>query len=77
MEDKEEQEDELLLMTFVDCKEGKKDEWFLDSGCGNHMSSNKEWFSELDENFRHNVRLGNDTHIAVKENVVCVNAVKI
>jgi len=26
MEDKEEQEDELLLMTFVDCKEGKKDE---------------------------------------------------
>jgi len=66
MEDKEEQEDELLLITFIDCIEGKKDEWFLDSGCGNHMSSNKEWFSELDENFRHNVRLGNDTHIAVK-----------
>ncbi|KAJ1429972.1 Zinc finger, CCHC-type [Sesbania bispinosa] len=65
MEDKEEQEDELLLMTFVDCKEGKKDEWFLDSGCSNHMSGNKEWFSELDENFRHKVKLGNDTRIAV------------
>nr|KYP74877.1 Retrovirus-related Pol polyprotein from transposon TNT 1-94 [Cajanus cajan] len=64
-EDKEEQEDELLLMALVECKEGKKGEWFLDSGCSNHMSSNKEWFSELDENFRHKVKLGNDTCIAV------------
>ena len=29
-------------------------------------SSNKEWFSELDENFRHKVRLSNDTRIAMK-----------
>ncbi|RDX99778.1 hypothetical protein CR513_17122, partial [Mucuna pruriens] len=33
--------------------------------CSNHMSGNKEWFSELDENFRHIVKLDNDTRIAV------------
>ncbi|RDX99787.1 Copia protein, partial [Mucuna pruriens] len=31
----------------------------------NHMSGNKEWFSELDENFRHIVKLNNDTRIAM------------
>ncbi|RDX99790.1 hypothetical protein CR513_17108, partial [Mucuna pruriens] len=65
MTDKVEQEDELLLMAYVDFKQGKEDKWFLDSGCSNHMSGNKEWFSKLDENFQHTVKLGNDTRIAV------------
>ncbi|RDX99781.1 hypothetical protein CR513_17114, partial [Mucuna pruriens] len=48
VEDKVEQEDELLLMAYVDFKQGKEDEWFLDLGCSNHMSGNKEWFSDYD-----------------------------
>jgi len=61
----EEHEEEILLMAIAESKEVKKNEWFLDSGCSNHMSGNKGWFSELDENFRGKVKLGNDTHIAV------------
>jgi len=55
-----EQEDGLLLMAHVDVNQQKEDEWFLDSGCSNHMSGNKEWFSKLDENFHNIVKLGND-----------------
>jgi len=39
--------------------------WFLDSGCSNHMTENKSWFIELDEDFRHTVRLGNNTALPV------------
>jgi len=49
-EEQEKQEDELLLMAHVDVKHRIETEWFLDSGCSNHMSGNKEWFSELDDN---------------------------
>jgi len=65
VEDKVDPEDELLLMASLDFKQGKTEEWFLDSGCSNHMSGNKNWFSELYENFRHAVKLGNDTQIIV------------
>ena len=65
MDNKVDQEEELLLMAYLDFKQGKTEEWFLDSGCSNHMSDNKDWFSELDENFRHAVKLGNDTRIVV------------
>ena len=62
----EEKEEELLLMSYVEKKHGEKEEvWFLDSGCSNHMSGNKEWFSNLDEGFRHTVKLGNDSRMNV------------
>ncbi|KAJ1379576.1 Retrovirus-related Pol polyprotein from transposon TNT 1-94, partial [Sesbania bispinosa] len=59
-------------MAYVDRKQGKKEgEWFLDSGCNNHMSGNMEWFLEMDESFRHIVKLGNNTRMVVmgKRNV--------
>lgn len=60
------EEEELLLMSYVDSHETKREEaWFLDSGCSNHMTGNKEWFSELEEGFRQTVKLGNDTRMAV------------
>jgi len=61
----EEHEEEISLMALEESKEGKKNEWFLESGCRNHMSGNKRWFSELYENFIGKVKLGNDTHIIV------------
>jgi len=65
VEDKVEQKDELLLMTSSEFKEGKNNEWFLDFRCSNHMSGNRNWFMQLDEDFRHKVKLGNDTCLAV------------
>jgi len=39
--------------------------WFLDSGCSNHMSGHKDFFAELDENFRKSVKLGDNSSIDV------------
>ena len=60
------EEEELFLMSYAGIHQEKKEEiWFLDSGCSNHMTGNKEWFSELEENFNRTVKLGNDTRMAV------------
>ncbi|XP_068472908.1 uncharacterized protein [Phaseolus vulgaris] len=60
---KMEHEDELLLLlkAYVEEKKATREEiWFLDSGCSNHMSGNKEWFTYLNEDFKQTVKLGND-----------------
>lgn len=60
------EEGELLLMTYVEPHQTRREMvWFLDSGCSNHMTGNKEWFSDLDENFSQTVKLGNDTRMTV------------
>lgn len=59
--------EEMLLMAYADFNDDKnKEAWFLDSGCSNHMSGSKEWFTDIDEQFRQSVKLGNDTKMAVK-----------
>ena len=66
------EEEEMLLMSYVEMQHSNQDErWFLDSGCSNHMSGDKKWFSELDQSFKHSVKLGNDSRMEVvgKENV--------
>ncbi|KAJ0040709.1 hypothetical protein Pint_28005 [Pistacia integerrima] len=56
----------MLLMAHVDFNDDKrKGAWFLDSGCSNHMSGNKEWFTNIDDQCCHSVKLGNDTKMAV------------
>jgi transposase InsO family protein len=60
------EEDEILLMSYVELHNSNREEvWFLDSGCSNHMSGNKLWFTELNEGFRHSVKLGNNSRMAV------------
>ncbi|KAI5407313.1 hypothetical protein KIW84_053534 [Lathyrus oleraceus] len=60
------EEEELLLMSYVNIHQEKKEEiWFLDSDCNNHMTGNKEWFSKFEENFNQTVKLGNDTRMVV------------
>jgi len=60
------EEEELLLMSYTDIHQERKEEiWILDSGCSNHMTGNKEWFSELEENFNRTVKLGNDMRMVV------------
>ncbi|CAA7024669.1 unnamed protein product [Microthlaspi erraticum] len=70
------EEDEMLLMAFTDDDHEKllmvltgnekgEEVWFLDSGCSNHMCGNKSWFSTLDEEFRHSVKLGNNYQLKV------------
>lgn len=59
-------EDEMLLMSYMELYEARREgEWFLDSGCSNHMCGYRTMFSEYDEGFRHSVKLGNNTRMHV------------
>jgi hypothetical protein len=44
-------EEETLLMVTTNSEDLKKQSWFLDSGCSNHMVGNKDWLYELDESY--------------------------
>lgn len=59
------EEEEMLLMTYVELDQSmRKDVWFLDSGCRNHMCADKHLFSELEE-FGQSVTLGNNSKMIV------------
>jgi hypothetical protein len=46
----------------------KKEVWFLDSGCSNHMVGTKEWLFDFDDKFRESVKLGDDSKMHVMGN---------
>lgn len=53
-------------MSYVEVNNSKREDvWFLDSGCSNHMCGNKQWFSNIDETFKHSVKLENNTRMGV------------
>lgn len=55
-------------MAFEEMNDKRKEEiWFLDSGCSNHMCGEKSAFSEMDDTFRHVVKLGNNSKMEVFE----------
>ena len=61
-----EEEKEMLLMSYEDSHQERSQEiWFLDSSCSNHMTGNKKWFSEMQENFHRTVKLGNNSRMSV------------
>jgi hypothetical protein len=61
-----EEKEEMLLMSYVELNQSRREDvWFLDSGCSNHMCANKEWLSDLDEEFWQSVKLGNNSKMAV------------
>lgn len=63
---KVEEDAEKLLMTYAGKNESmRKRAWFLDSGCSNHMSGDRVLFSQMDEDFKHTVKLGNDKKMEV------------
>ena len=60
-------EEAVLLMAQLS-SEGKsntQDMWFIDSGCSNHMTGRKDWFSSIDESFSDEVKLGNNYALKV------------
>ena len=61
-----ETQEELLLMAQVfNTIKSHDDQWFLDSGCSNHICGNKFSFSDLDESYHDSVKLGNNTSMVV------------
>lgn len=59
--------EELLLMAYAE-KDGTETDkvWFLDLGCSNHMTGNKQWFTTFDDKFSYSVKLGNNARLQVK-----------
>ncbi|KAI5414128.1 hypothetical protein KIW84_058321 [Lathyrus oleraceus] len=37
--------------------------WYLDSGCSNHMTGNKNWFTKLDESLKKVIKFVDGKHI--------------
>ena len=57
----------MLLITYVEEHEKKRDDvWFLESSCSNHMFGNALMFSELDESFKQQAKIGNNSRLTVK-----------
>ena len=41
-------EDEILLVVYEETNQFvQQEDWFLDSGCSNHMTDNKQWFTKI------------------------------
>jgi hypothetical protein len=59
--------EKVLLMAFKSPQydQSQSKIWYLDSGCSNHMCGIKEWFFDLDTNFRETVRLGDNSQMKV------------
>ena len=54
-----------MLLTCNVEKEKHEDVWFLDSGCGNHMTGNIAIFSNLDENVKFDVTMGIKNKVSI------------
>ena len=59
------EEEELLLMATTEKGVIRKDAWFLDSGCSNHMCGDKGMFAELKADTQHFVKCGNNSRMKV------------
>ncbi|KHN24596.1 hypothetical protein glysoja_046778, partial [Glycine soja] len=49
-----------MLMAIIK-EEDDDDQWYLDTGCSNHMSGKKTWFCELDESVTRKIRFADDS----------------
>jgi len=43
------EDDQVLLMVTNDSDKAANNEWYLDTGCSNHMTRRKDWLIDLDE----------------------------
>ncbi|XP_022007173.1 uncharacterized protein LOC110906331 [Helianthus annuus] len=61
----EDENDETMFMIFNVEEVIKNDCWYLDSGCNNHMTGDKNLFISLNESERREVRTGDDKRLDV------------
>ncbi|GKV36989.1 hypothetical protein SLEP1_g45065 [Rubroshorea leprosula] len=59
-------DDASLFMVCHPKEVNKKNVWYLDTGCNNHMCGDKSAFSDLDESFQDKVKFGDNSTIVVK-----------
>ena len=63
--DNHSENNDSMSITCNKAQESSKEVWFLDSGCSNHMSANKDMFANMDEFVLLEVKLGDDNKVVV------------
>ncbi|XP_023755295.1 uncharacterized protein LOC111903769 [Lactuca sativa] len=58
--------DECLFMTYGNQASRKKEIWYIDSACSNHITGTREKFKNLDESEKSRVKLGDDKVVTIK-----------
>lgn len=64
-ENVEEKDESMLLVSNVQ-EESLEDVWYIDSGCSNHMTGNKNCFVNFDESVQREVKTGDNKRLIVK-----------
>jgi len=60
-------EEVVMLMTIVNSETDIEEEWwYLDTGCSNHMTGHKDWFCEIDETLKRNIKFGDGRSVMAK-----------
>jgi len=58
--------DQVLLMVTTTNDGGGDKAWYLDTGCSNHMTGNKDWLVDLDSIIKSSVRFADNSTITVE-----------
>ncbi|XP_019427117.1 PREDICTED: uncharacterized protein LOC109335439 [Lupinus angustifolius] len=56
----------LLMITAKNDQHPPTDNWYLDTGCSNHMTGHKEWFLTLDDSVRNKVKFADNSFITAE-----------
>jgi len=54
-------------MATVKEEEERSNEWYLDTGCSNHMTGKKSWSSELDDLVNRKIRFAKNSIVCAAE----------
>jgi hypothetical protein len=56
-----------VLMMATTCDEKvKNEEWYLDTGCSNHMTANRDWLTNFDPSKKSSIKLANSSKVAAQ-----------
>jgi hypothetical protein len=58
--------EQYLFYATQDSNDELSNNWYLDSGCSNHMAKDESIFKDIDDSVKVKVRLGNDTIVESK-----------
>ncbi|XP_019457598.1 PREDICTED: uncharacterized protein LOC109357985 [Lupinus angustifolius] len=56
----------LLMVTTDKDQHSSTENWYLDTGCSNHMTGHKEWFLTLDDSVKTKVKFAYESFITAK-----------
>ncbi|CAJ2628037.1 unnamed protein product [Trifolium pratense] len=56
----------VLMMATIGDECEKNEEWFLDSGCSNHMTPHREWLTNFDASKRSSIKLADGRKLAAE-----------